>query len=49
MNTPEIHPALKKRLDRAIRKGGVTLEELRKQAKKNPSCLADVYLKAKGA
>ena len=43
----KLNPALKVRMDRAIRKGGITLQELRKQAKKHPGSLADVYLKAK--
>ena len=42
-----MHPEIVKRMDRAIRKGGITLKELRKQAKKSPGCLADVYLKSK--
>ena len=43
-----MHPRIEKGIDRAIRKGGVTIKELRKQAKKHPGCLADAYLKAKG-
>ena len=42
-----MHPEIIKRIDRSILKGGITIKELRSQAKKHPGCLADVYLKAK--
>jgi len=42
-----MNPEIVKRMDSAIRKGGITIEELRKQAKKHPGCLADAYLKSK--
>ena len=42
----KLHPTLKAGIDRAIRKGGITLKDLRKQAKKHPGCLADVYLQS---